>query len=504
MHNRLILGQKLYGAPWAASAIAAVAVTLASGCGAEADDLEIRADAVPFEAADYGAEIEPAAGGMPTGPTQVRVIHASPDAPPVDVYIEGVADAVITDLAYGDATGYLPVGEGSYNFQLRAAGADPASPPVYSTGDLFIAEGDSISAVAAGLLGGTDPEDEFRVLALADGFDSTPGTYSARILHASADAPTVGIDVGNDGSDEVPALDRFVATGAGGFALPTGTDLQVGITAGGENVTAFTLPGLTQGGYLVIATGLVGELPREDDGFNLLVVTDSGSTRFVRQNPTVYALHAGPDAPPVDICVGGAPLLTDVPFGAIGGVQVPPGEYTLDIFAAPSGCDGTPAASPSTPPLQAGQRYLAIATGELATEGDDPSFALVPFVDDLAENTLGTFSIVHAASAPMVDVGVVQDGQIQRDGILVPDVSWPQISGQFRLPADTYRIGLAASGGIEPLDPAVQFDVPVADGFRGFVVAAGDLSGDGGEATIQLIAVDASATPWTAASVAPL
>ena len=92
MNTRNIFGHKLYGAPWAASALAAAAVSLAGGCGAEADDLEIRADAVPFAPSDYDADIEPAAGGMPTGPTQVRVIHASPDAPPVDVYIEGVDD----------------------------------------------------------------------------------------------------------------------------------------------------------------------------------------------------------------------------------------------------------------------------------------------------------------------------------------------------------------------------------------------------------------------------
>ena len=52
----------------------------------------------------------------------------------------------------------------------------------------------------------------------------------------------------------------------------------------------------------IIATGLTGDLPRQETGFALLAVGADSSTTWIQQNPRVYALHAGSDAPAVDIC----------------------------------------------------------------------------------------------------------------------------------------------------------------------------------------------------------
>ena len=66
----------------------------------------------------------------------VRVVHASPDAPAVDVYIEGITIPLGVDLEYGDASdfGLLPAVKGAV-FELRLTGADPRSEPLFmSTG----------------------------------------------------------------------------------------------------------------------------------------------------------------------------------------------------------------------------------------------------------------------------------------------------------------------------------------------------------------------------------
>jgi len=51
---------------------------------------------------------------------QLRVVHASPDAPNVDVLVDNAS--VLTNVAYKAASDYLPVPSGSRNLKVRAAG----------------------------------------------------------------------------------------------------------------------------------------------------------------------------------------------------------------------------------------------------------------------------------------------------------------------------------------------------------------------------------------------
>ena len=83
-----------------------------------------------------------ACGGGSTDPivrpdpllAEIRVVHASPDAPRVDVYVEGLEGPVFT-LSYQETSNYAALPEGSYNFQIYAAGQDPAVvDPVFETG----------------------------------------------------------------------------------------------------------------------------------------------------------------------------------------------------------------------------------------------------------------------------------------------------------------------------------------------------------------------------------
>jgi hypothetical protein len=55
-----------------------------------------------------------------SGNAKVRVIHASPDAPAVDVYVDGTA--VLTNVPYKAISGYLEVAAGAHNIQVFATG----------------------------------------------------------------------------------------------------------------------------------------------------------------------------------------------------------------------------------------------------------------------------------------------------------------------------------------------------------------------------------------------
>jgi hypothetical protein len=62
--------------------------------------------------------------------TGLRVIHASADAPPVDVYVAGTDSPAIEDLAYGESTEFLALPPGRYAFDIRAAGAPASDAPL--------------------------------------------------------------------------------------------------------------------------------------------------------------------------------------------------------------------------------------------------------------------------------------------------------------------------------------------------------------------------------------
>jgi len=453
------------------------------------------------------------ATGPGTNPAtvQLRAVHASPDAPGVDIYVEGSTQPLVQGLDYGEVTDFVSVPAGTYNIQLRPAGAASTSAPVFETGDLTVSDGDVITAVATGLLASNDPADRFRVLPLFDEFDpASSGNVRVRIVHASPGAPTVGIDVGNDGSPEIAALERFADTGGAGIDLPAGSELQIGILAGTplSPVTAFTTPALPAGAELfVIAVGELAELPREATGFGLLAIGDQGAIGLIRQNPTVFALHAGPDAPAVDVFAGAAELIDNLDFaGLSSGLQVPPASYTLDIFPHQPGATrpvGSPAGSFATPVLQAGERYLAVATGFLSPDapGEEP-FTLLAFRDDLTLETSGArVRAVHASpDAPPVDIGTVSGATI--DQVVFGDVIFAESAPDAgaAVPAASLTLGVAPTG---DTNPVATFDVTTVDGLRAFAVAIGALAPDVGEQSFRLVLVDVSSSSWTATQVSP-
>jgi hypothetical protein len=269
-------------------------------------------------------------------------------------------------------------------------------------------------------------------------------------------------------------------------------------------VTAFTTPELPDGGELfVIATGLLGQPARADDGFSLLAVASTGSLGFIKQNPVVYALHGSPDAPAVDIFVGDSLLVENIAFSELSdAVQVPPGTYTLDFYGTGTG-PGTPVASFPTPALGAGNGYLAVAAGELAPEGADEAFTLLPFVELFDPTEAARVRAIHASGdAPAVDIGTVDGGTGEIDAVLFENLAFSESSDDsgLEVPVAALTIGVAATGSTTPV---ATFDITTSAGLQAFAVAAGALAPDGLEEAFRLILVVASASPWAGLEVLP-
>ncbi|HVY47789.1 MAG TPA: DUF4397 domain-containing protein, partial [Minicystis sp.] len=459
-------------------------------------------------------------GGDSTGSMQhpddkkahVRLVHAAPDAPSVDVYPAGGDTPLVAGLSYGDTSAYLDLAPGTYELELRASPSTSKDPVAYTTDAMVMRAGEKLTAIAAGVFGSSNDGDKFRVLPFEEQF-GPPGSGSAmvRVVHCGADAPTVSLDLDDDdpSAPEITGLDRFTDSGAAGFPLTSGRADAIGVVVGGQKLTSFTTPDLPDGADLfVIATGLTKKLARQSDGFALLAVGPDGTIGFVKQDPVVYALHASPDAPAVDAFVGDAKLVDGVSFGRLAApVQVRPGTYTLDFFAHQDGGArpaSPPAASASTGTLEPGQRYLAIATGLLAAPSGLPGFQLAAYAEDFAldDASSGRIRVVHASpDAPAVDVGILNVEKTVSP-VLVSDLSFGQASDGAGLSssAGTVPFGVAPAGSDTTVVAALH--VPVAAGMRAFGVAAGALDASHGQ-SFRLLAVDTTTTPWSVATVMP-
>lgn len=110
--------------------------------------------------------------------TAVRVAHFSPDAPNVDVLVDG--QQVISDLAYDELTPYLEIEPGTYTVTITAAG-DPDA--VVFEDDLWL--GRAYYTIAA--IGELEAE-TFQPLVLRDA-----GSALVRLAHAAPDAPAVDV-----------------------------------------------------------------------------------------------------------------------------------------------------------------------------------------------------------------------------------------------------------------------------------------------------------------------
>ncbi|UPW00109.1 DUF4397 domain-containing protein [Halorussus gelatinilyticus] len=90
------------------------------------------------------------------GNATVRLIHASPDAPAVDVTVAGTDTVLYDNVSFGNASEYVSVPAGDYGLQIRPATADNDG-EVVTTVNVSLESGAAYTAIASGYL---SPDDE--------------------------------------------------------------------------------------------------------------------------------------------------------------------------------------------------------------------------------------------------------------------------------------------------------------------------------------------------------
>lgn len=167
-----------------------------------------------------------ACGG--TDHARLRVVHGSPDAPAVDVLVDG--NKVVSGATYKQSSGYLTVDSGARKIEVRATGT---STDAISATPSFAANTDT-TIIAANKLASIEP------LVLQDD-NSTPasGNVKVRLVHGAPSAPSVDIYVTAPGAAlgtptlaNVPfkAVSQYLSVPAGSYEIrvtPAGSQTVV-------------------------------------------------------------------------------------------------------------------------------------------------------------------------------------------------------------------------------------------------------------------------------------
>ncbi|MEW6411308.1 MAG: DUF4397 domain-containing protein [Candidatus Zixiibacteriota bacterium] len=197
----------------------------------------------------------------PAPTANVIIVHASPDAPGVDIVVDNGAPAV-EDLEFLQNTGYVALNSGTRNVKVNVAN----STTTVINADLNLSPNVNYSVFAVNSVANIEP------LVLVDDLSApAAGKAHVRFVHLSPDAPSVDVALAGGGAVVFGnvAFKEFL-----GFTpLDAGTyNLEVRVA--GTATVALPLPGITlQAGkiYTVFAKGFLSGTGSQALGAEIIV-----------------------------------------------------------------------------------------------------------------------------------------------------------------------------------------------------------------------------------------
>ena len=329
--------------------------------------------------------------------SKVRMIHASYDAPGVDISVDGAV--AISNLEYGESTGYGEVEAGVRNVKVTPTGA---TSPVVIEANLPVEANKEYTVIAVNELASIEP-------ILAEDFRS-PNSQKAKIrfVHASTDAPAVDIKVGSGtaapvfGDVEFKEITSYVEVDAGSY--------QFVVTPAGSATEVVVFDAITVQNGMVYTVVALGTLSQEEYPFTVRVFIDNDpgdlSVDLAFAMTNILVVHASPDAPGVDLLiddlvVNTAPL--EYPDNT-GYLPILAGTRNIKVNASGT----TLTVIDATVSLMADASYSIFAIDELS------SIEPLVLVDDLSAPAAGTAHVrfLHLSpDAPAVDI-TLTDGTV--------------------------------------------------------------------------------------------
>jgi hypothetical protein len=380
----------------------------------------------------------------------IRVIHASPDAPNVDVLVNDAA--AFENLAFTGVTDYSALPADTYNVKVVPAGA---TEPVVIEADLTLNPAITYSVLAVNDLANIEP------LVLIDDNSADPDNARVRFVHASPNAPAVDIALA-DGGPVLFGDIEFKEVGDYLAVAPGTYDLEARLA--GTNTVVLDIPGvqLMAGRvYTAYAMGFVNG----DPALQAVLSVDGVG------NAKVRAIHASPDAPNVDVLVDDAPAFENLPFTGVSDyAMLPPAAYNVKVV--PAGAT-EPVVIEADLDLAAATTYSVVAVNVL-----DEIEPLVLIDDNTADPANARVRFLHASpNAPAVDIALADGGPV-----LFGDIEFTEVGDYIPVPAGTYDLEARIAG-----TSKVVLDIPGVTLAAGSVYTAYAMGLVGGDPALQAV-----------------
>jgi len=196
---------------------------------------------------------------------RIRVVHASPDAPNVDVLIDGAQ--VVTNAAFTESSSYLDVDAGSRVLRVEAVGTNTAA----ITTTLNAVGATDYTVIAANRLASIEP-----LVLTDDNTAPTAGNIKLRVVHGAPGAPNVDVYITAPTADLATATANFSNVAFRGFSpyasVPAGA-YRVRVTTAGTRTVVI------DSGTLTLTTGQIRTaIARDITGggapFGLILLSD--------------------------------------------------------------------------------------------------------------------------------------------------------------------------------------------------------------------------------------
>jgi hypothetical protein len=394
--------------------------------------------------------------------TSVRVLHASSDAPAVNVRVNG--DVVVPGADYKQAAVLTP-GAGLADIAVDGLLPGGATATVISADGVSLRADTNYDVIAVGKVGDETIEP---LILTDDGARDDANSARLRVAHLSPDAQTAAggpVDVYVTAfGDELPAEATFSFSfkeSVGPLELMASDDYQIRVTPAGSDTVVYDSGevALPAGSDLLIGavdnTGANVALAESPSPISLVVLNGGDVAEIFDkdQGAGVRVVHASSDTGAVDILVGENPPLipaplTDITFGSVapeafldGYAALPAGDTRIRVAES---ANNSTVAIDATLALVNGQGYTALAVGQFA---DIEALVEVDQVRSIA--TQASLRIVHASTAAgNVDIYLVpgtQDG-IGNSAPALSDVPFKAVTDYLPIADGTYNVYIAPTG----------------------------------------------------------
>ncbi len=346
------------------------------------------------------------------GPTELQgpaaslqFVHASPDAPPVRVLVDG--SNFIGRLDYGQGTGEQQLPAGNHTIEVQALTPGTPTTVIGPTTLMLTASTDTVVA-AEGPVASLTAQSFAHDLAIVGS-----AMTQVQVLHAAPNAPSVSVFVTAPGADLAASspLGTLSFQGAlGPTQIPSGA-YEIRVTPGGT-----TTPVLFDSGTISLAGGadlVISALQNEGPGTAPIVLGvvdafgNSSQLLDVATPANVRVVHDSPNAPPISVIVNGAvttPLVPSLAYEAFTPYEsLTAGNVNFEI--TPASNTGSVLVN-KTLNLQPGTVHSIYAVGDLASLQ-----TLITQDDDRRYATQAKLRIIHGSpSAGLVDVYLTAPG----------------------------------------------------------------------------------------------